>query len=128
MGNCILNYNEIRFDVRHPELTEVYVYIETEGDCPHMIAGWHFKTYPATLTTAAIHAKLMTTQEDNPAFWPRRVPHEFRDTAGAQLARAVLTWPMGMDPTKEGWAYWEGLRMLAEGVIGERDLVEKKDA
>jgi hypothetical protein len=112
---------EIRFDTRHPELTDVYVYIETKGDSPHMIQGWHHKTYPATMTTGAVHAKLMGSQEDNPIFWPRRSPPEVRTSEAGQLAHALLTWDMGMDPTQPGWAYWEGLRMLAEGVIGERE-------
>jgi hypothetical protein len=125
MANCLYNIDEIRFDVRDPEWTNVYVYLETNGsDCPFMVQGWHHKAYPHTMTTDAIHAKLRSTEEDDPVLWPRRAPPEVFKTQAGELARAILTWPMGMDPAHANWAHWEGLRMMAESVIGERNEAE----
>jgi hypothetical protein len=113
---------ELRFDVRHPELTDVYAYIEAHGDAPHMVQGWHFKTYPHTLSTAAIHAKLGTDHENSPVMWPRRAPPDVFKTEAGELARAVINLrsPPEMHPL---WPHIEALKMMAERVIGEREGV-----
>lgn len=116
---------ELRFDVREADRTNVYAYIESRGDSPHMIQGWHHKAFPADMSTSAIHASL---GNDNPLFWPRLAPPDVATSEAGNLAHALLTWEMGMDPTKPGWAYWESLRMLAESVIGERRDIKPRGA
>jgi hypothetical protein len=123
MADSTYEYVEIRFDVRDPQQTHCYVYIETRGDSPHMIQGWHHKAYPATMSTRDIHNVLCSDKEHDPIYWPRLAPPDVKLSEAGQLAHAILTWEMGMDPTNPGWAYWEGLRMLAETVIGERTSI-----
>lgn len=74
MGKCAVYIDELRFDVRDPELTKVYVFIRTEGDCPHMIAGWHFKAFSASQTTEDIF-KLMWNGNEDPMLWPLQSPN-----------------------------------------------------
>ncbi|NUX58700.1 hypothetical protein [Paraburkholderia youngii] len=119
---------EVRFDVRDPDQTHVYVYIEAHGDSPFMVQGWHHKAYPASLSTSEIHQRLaMGKNDDSPVLWPRLAPQDVAHREAGQLAKAILTWDMGMDPTQPQWAYWESLRMLAESVVGERiDVVRPR--
>lgn len=73
MGACHTYYDELRFDVRDPEVTHVYVFIRAEGDCPFMVHGWHHKAFPATTTTMDIHA-LLWKYGDDPVLWERVDP------------------------------------------------------
>lgn len=73
MSDCHVYYDELRFDVRDPEMTEVYVFIRTEGDCPHMLMGWHYKAFPASQTTQDIFAAMWDGKE-NPMMWPLKAP------------------------------------------------------
>ena len=120
MTDSTHSIDEIRFDVRDPTITHVYVYLSAHGDSPFFVQGWHHQVYPATMTTLELHKLIVTTGAHDPVTWPREAPPELKTTEAGELARAILTWDMGMDSTKPGWAYWEGLRMLAESVIGER--------
>ena len=120
MANGVYNLNEIRINVADENRTDVYVYLAADANCPHMVQGWHYKAYPATLTTLEVHALLGSTDEHQPVMWERKAPPDVLGSEAGQLAHAVLTWDMGMHPTQPRWAYWEGLRMLAESVIGER--------
>lgn len=114
-----INFVEVRFDVRDEHTTHCYVRIEPHsGDVPHMVLGWHHKAFPASMTTLDIHRQM--AEGDNPMMWERLSPPETLASEAGALARAILTWDMGMDPSKPGWPFWEGLRMLAENVIGER--------
>jgi hypothetical protein len=119
MADSKYTLDEVRFDVRSKDGTDVYVYIS----CPDMtiVEGWHHKRYPATMSTSQIHALIMTTQDNDPLLWPRKAPPDEVKSAAGQLAQAVLTWDMGLDPMEKGWAYFEALRMMAENVVGERD-------
>lgn len=47
MGDCHTFVDETRFITRDEELTEAYVFIRAEGDCPPM-QGWYHKTFPAS--------------------------------------------------------------------------------
>lgn len=123
MANSGYNIDELRMDVRDPNVTHVYVYLTATGDSPHFVQGWHHKTYPANLNTLEVHKLLWSSSEHDPLLWERLAPLTGQTSEGASLARAILTWDMGMDPTKPEWAHWEGLRMLAESVIGDRRLI-----
>jgi hypothetical protein len=120
MANSTYGMDEIRLNVADPDRTDVYVYLSPGVDCPHFVAGWHYKAYPARMTTLEIHSLLCTTADHDPVMWPRKAPPDVASSEAGQLAHALLTWDMGMDPTQPGWSRWEALRMLAESVVGER--------
>lgn len=73
MGNCATYYDEIRFSVRKPDTTEMWVYIRGEGDCPHLLLGWHYKAFPSTMTTLDI-LQAWLSGGDDPMMWPRMDP------------------------------------------------------
>lgn len=73
MGDCATFYDEIRFSVRRPDLTEMWVFIRGEGDCPHQLLGWHYKAFPSTMTTMDILKSWLDGGED-PMLWPRMDP------------------------------------------------------
>lgn len=75
MGKCSLSYNEIRFDVRDPELTHVWVVITAKGDCPIGAQGWHHKVFPASKPTLKIHEE-MFNGTDNPVLWSLEAPRD----------------------------------------------------
>lgn len=54
MGRCGATIEEIRFDLRDPDLTQVYVLVRAEGDCPLGVQGWHHKTFAARVPVAEI--------------------------------------------------------------------------
>lgn len=113
------NIVEIRFDVREDDKTHCYARFEHHsGDIPHMMLGWHHKTFPAAMSTLDIHQQIAAG--DNPVMWERLSPPDVLSSEAGSLAKALLGWDMGMDPSKPGWPMWEALRMLAENVIGER--------
>lgn len=59
MADCKYSFDEIRFDVRDPEITHVWVFLSVDDptgmDCPHMVAGWHHKKFPASISTLDLH-------------------------------------------------------------------------
>jgi hypothetical protein len=120
MANSTYGIDEIRLNVADPDRTDVYIYLSAGVDCPHFVVGWHYKAYPARMTTAEVFSLLGTTPDHDPLCWVRKAPPDVVSSEAGQLALALLTWDMGMDPSKPGWSYWEGLRMLAESVIGDR--------
>jgi hypothetical protein len=73
MGKASVLYQEIRFDVRDPDLTQVYVAIEARGDCPVQVQGWHHKTFPSRIPTLEIMQK-MFGGDDDPVLWPLNAP------------------------------------------------------
>lgn len=73
MGDCSVFYDEIRFSVRDPDKTEMWVFIRGEGDCPFQALGWHYKTFPSSVTTMQILAQWAAGAED-PLKWERRDP------------------------------------------------------
>ena len=76
MADTKIAYQEIRFDVRHPELTEVYVYIENLSRDGFPVEGWHHKTFPASMSSIQILQAWADGKED-PVMWPFKVPPTF---------------------------------------------------
>lgn len=72
MGACHTYFDELRFDVRDPEETHVYVFVRGEGDCPFFIHGWHHKAFPAVMTTLEIQSLLWNGED--PLLWERANP------------------------------------------------------
>jgi hypothetical protein len=75
MGWAGVNYREIRF-VIDDDLTYVYVLCEALGDCPIGVQGWHFKAFPASLSTVDILTKKMWVdgKDSDPVLWPQKAP------------------------------------------------------
>jgi hypothetical protein len=73
MGNCTVFHDELRFDVRDPEVTHVYCFIRGEGDCPFMVHGWHHKAFPKAFTTQELFNMIWAGQE-SPITWEREAP------------------------------------------------------
>jgi len=73
MGDCYLFHDEIRFSVRHPDITEVWVYIRGEGDCPFQCIGWRYKAFPSSVKTHEI-LTMWSNGDENPLEWPRMDP------------------------------------------------------
>lgn len=73
MGDCHLHHDEIRISVRDPEITDVWVYIRGEGDCPFQAVGWRFKSFPAAVTATDI-LQMWDRGELNVMEWPRMDP------------------------------------------------------
>ncbi len=49
----------------------MYVHIESLGDCPHTIQGWHHKTFPANVSGVDV---LKSMADDSPLMWPSDAP------------------------------------------------------
>lgn len=73
MGDCAVFYDEIRFSVRNPDITEMWVFVRGEGDCPFQVLGWHYKAFPSSVTTIEILTAWLAGDE-NPMTWMRRDP------------------------------------------------------
>ena len=74
MANTVIAYQEIRIDVRHPELTEVYVLIDNlSNDGMLGVQGWHHKTFPASMSSLDILKSWADGAED-PVLWPQKAP------------------------------------------------------
>lgn len=76
MANTKIAYQEIRIDVRHPELTEVYVYVENLSRDGFPVEGWHHKTFPASMSSIQILQAWAEGKED-PVMWSFKVPPTF---------------------------------------------------
>lgn len=74
MANTQIAYEEVRFDVRDPELTQVFVLIKnlSNDDFPG-VQGWHHKTFPARMSILDIMQAWGLGKED-PLNWPLEAP------------------------------------------------------
>jgi hypothetical protein len=73
MGNCTVFHDELRFLVTDPDALHVYVFLRAEGDCPFMVNGWHYKEFPASVTTFDV-LKMMGDGSEKPINWERQAP------------------------------------------------------
>lgn len=74
MANTEIAYQEIRIDVRDPELTQVYVMIDNlSNDGMIGVQGWHHKTFPARMSVLDIIQAWSDGKED-PLMWPQKAP------------------------------------------------------
>lgn len=72
MGHCSVEYKEMRF-VIEDDLTQVYVWVNAIGDCPHMLQGWHHKTFAKNKPVIEI-LNTMFTKDDDCLLWPLNAP------------------------------------------------------
>ena len=73
MANTIVEYHEIRFDVRNPELTHMYVFIKALNDSPIGVEGWHHKVFPASMSILDIMQSWNDGNEE-PLIWSLEAP------------------------------------------------------
>lgn len=73
MGDCHLYHEEIRVSTRRPDVTEVWVYIRGEGDCPFQCIGWRYKEFPLPNSVLEI-LTMFANDELSPLDWPRQDP------------------------------------------------------
>lgn len=74
MANTLIAYQEVRMDVRDPEITHVYVYIENlSKDGMLGVEGWHYKAFPARMSMLDILQAWNAGTED-PLMWPLNAP------------------------------------------------------
>ena len=74
MANTEIAYQELRIDVRHPELSEVYVFIENlSNDGLLGVQGWHHKTFPASMSMLDIMQAWADGTEE-PLMWSMQAP------------------------------------------------------
>lgn len=72
MGKASYSTKEIRF-VFEEELTQVFFFIEAEGDCPIGVQGSHHKTFPKSMSALEILGQLAEGKED-PVMWGLEAP------------------------------------------------------
>ena len=96
MANTPISYGEIRFDVRDPNQTHVYIFIrDVDGSFP-IIRGWRYKAFPATMSTLDIMQAWANGQEE-PMMWPmkapdmRPIPYDIPDVPGIKALMDTLT-------------------------------------
>lgn len=73
MADTPISYDEIRFDVRDPEITHAYVFIrDMDGSFP-LVRGWHYKAFPARMSVKDIMDAWHEGKEA-PIMWPLKAP------------------------------------------------------
>ena len=73
MANTQIEYQELRIDVRDPEVTHVYVLIANLSRDGFPIGGWYHKAFPARMSMLDI-MQAWARGEENPIMWPQQVP------------------------------------------------------
>lgn len=74
MANTGVAYQEIRIDVRDPNLTHVYIFVEiVSGEHMHGVEGWKHKVFPATMSMLAI-MQAWAEGKENPLLWDSGAP------------------------------------------------------
>ncbi len=74
MANTKIAYQELRIDVRDPELTHVYVMIDNlSNDGLPGVQGWHHKVFPASMSMVDI-VQAWADGKENPLMWPQNAP------------------------------------------------------
>lgn len=73
MANTVIAYQEIRFDVRDPEITHAYVLVENVSRDGFPVGGWYHKVFPARMSTLDI-LKAWAAGEEDPIMWDQGAP------------------------------------------------------
>lgn len=73
MGHCSVFFDEFRAIVSDPKLTQIYIFIRGEGDCPFQALGWHYKDFPSTVTPMEV-IQMWSDGTENPLTWERKNP------------------------------------------------------
>ncbi len=74
MANTQISYDEIRIDVRDPELTHVYVAVTNQSNDGFPVGGWYHKVFPARMSVLDIIQAWANGDED-PIMWAKQAPH-----------------------------------------------------
>lgn len=74
MANTGIAYQEVRINVRDPQLTHVYVFVEiVSGEYMHMVEGWRHKVFPAAMSMQDI-LKAWAEGKEDPLLWDMGAP------------------------------------------------------
>lgn len=88
MANTVYSIDEIRFNVEDEDLTDVYVLIRC-ADMP-LMSGWRRKQFIGLVSTAALHAKLFSSDELNPLYWDKTPPPDTKIEGGERKLLSTL--------------------------------------
>jgi hypothetical protein len=70
MANAAYSYKWLMVDTSDEQITHVYVWLEAIGDCPPSVQGWHYKAFPARMSTVDI----LTQEVAGAVLWPQHAP------------------------------------------------------
>lgn len=74
MANTVIEFQEVRIDVRDEQITHVYVLIKNlSNDGMLGVGGWHHKAFPARMSMLDIMNAWGRNEED-PLMWPQAAP------------------------------------------------------
>lgn len=75
MADTVIAYQEIRFDVRDPQITHAYVLVENVSRDGFPVGGWYHKAFPARMSTLDIMKEWADGRED-PVMWDHGAPQQ----------------------------------------------------
>lgn len=82
MADTVIHYQQIRMDVRDPQVTHVYVLVENMSRDGFPVGGWYTKSFPARMSTLEIMQAWADGKEE-PIMWARgRPPDDLRAGPG----------------------------------------------
>jgi hypothetical protein len=73
MANTVISYDEIRFDVRDEQITNVYVAVRNVSQDGFPVGGWYHKAFPARMSMIEILQAWADGKED-PVMWSHGAP------------------------------------------------------
>ena len=74
MANTLATFEEIRFDIRDPKLTNCYILIKNEGEYLAGLQGWHYMVFSSDVDCLQILADLKSGKLESPCLWPLKAP------------------------------------------------------
>jgi len=75
MADTKISYDEIRIDVRDPEITKVYVFVTNISEDGFPVGGWYHKTFPARMSMLDI-IQAWATGKEEPIMWAKQAPEK----------------------------------------------------
>lgn len=73
MADTKIEYQELRFDIRDPQITHAYVAVKNVSYDGFPVGGWYHKAFPARMSVLDILKEVAEGREDI-IMWDRGVP------------------------------------------------------
>lgn len=73
MANTSIAYQELRFNVRDPQITHVHCLVENLSRDGFPVGGWYHKAFPARMPISEI-MDAMFKGNDDPILWDKGLP------------------------------------------------------
>jgi len=70
MADAGYQFKWLMVDTSDEQVTHVYVWLEALGDCPVHVQGWHYKAFPARVSTVEVLQKHL----GDVVLWPLNAP------------------------------------------------------